>query len=203
MWVAAQSGDPLSPVVVTATTMLPAITVTATYTGGFNFAAFGNALAPYNPATAVAQFLAITAGGGSGFALSPAYAGIGGTFGAISAGKASNGDVTSMLIGGGLGSLSGGSLASVGDAVGATGLSGAALTSILGGIGGGGTMATMNALTGQPVGNNVGYATAIGAIAPLGSGEAMIIGGAGYSSSSALGYILNAGSNVLATGLGP
>jgi hypothetical protein len=61
-----QSADPLSPVVVTAPTLLPTITVTSTYTGSsFNFAALGNALVPYNPGVAAAQFLAIGAGGGT------------------------------------------------------------------------------------------------------------------------------------------
>jgi RHS repeat-associated protein len=199
----AQSGDPLSPVVVTATTLLPAITVTSTYTGPFNFAGFGNAIAPYDPAVSVAQFLAGSAGLGAGFAFSPAYAGVGAAFGAIGAGKASNGDPTSILMGAGLGSLTGGGTAAAGDAIGATGLGGAALISAFGGIGAGGTMATMNLLTGQPVTNNVGYATAIGALGPLASGEAMVIGGAGYAGDSALGYILNFGTSGFTTALGP
>jgi hypothetical protein len=64
-------------------------------------------------------------------------------------------------------------------------------------------MATTNALTGQPIINNVAYATAIGTLAPRASGEAMVIGGAGYPAESALGYILNIGSNGFAVALGP
>jgi hypothetical protein len=51
--------------------------------------------------------------------------------------------------------------------------------------------------------NNTVYGTAIGALAPLASGEAMVIGGAGFAPDSALGYILNSGTNAVAVGLGP
>jgi RHS repeat-associated protein len=171
--------------------------------GGFNFAALGIELVPYSPGRAAAQFLAIGGGLGAGFALSPVYAGIGATAGALGAGKSSHGNPTSILIGAGLGSLAGGSFAAINDAASLTGLSGAAASVVSGGVAGGGTMAGLNALTGQPVLNNVGYATAISCLGPLASGESMVIGGAGYASDSALGYILNAGSNVFSVALGP
>jgi hypothetical protein len=207
MWrqmpVLAQSGDPLSPVVVTATTLLPEITVTSTYTGPFNFAGFGNAIAPYDPAVAAAQFLAIGAGGGAGWGFKAGYAGIGAFFGAIGAGKTSSWDTTDTFMGAGIGSLTGGLGGYLGDIFDVTGLGGVALSSATGGVSGGTAAAAMNALTGQPWSNNVGYATAIGFLGPLASGEAMVIGGAGYAGDSALGYILNFGSNGFAAGLGP
>jgi hypothetical protein len=203
MPVLAQGGDPLSPVVVTATTLLPTITVTSTYTGPFNFAGFGNAIAPYSPTVATAQFLAIGAGGGAGWGFKGAYAAIGAAFGALGAAKTTNGDVTDTLMGAGIGSLTGGLGGYLGDAFDVTGLGGVALSSLSGGASGFISTASLNALTGQPTWNNVGYATAIGALGPLASGEAMVIGGAGYAGDSALGYILNFGTNGFATGLGP
>ena len=210
------ASDDLSEVTPTAqylssSPQLEGITVTGYYMdaapaptfSGFDFGQLGRALIPYNPVLATGQFLAIGVGGGTGFALSPVYAGIGATAGALGAGKSSNWDPTNMLIGAGFGSLTSGSFSYVGDAIGATGLTGVTFNLFFGGIGGGGTMAATNALSGRPVMNNVGYATAIGVIGPWASGESMIIGGAGYASDSALGYILNAGSNAFSVAVGP
>jgi hypothetical protein len=48
--------------------MLPPISVTSTYTGPFNFAGFGNAIAPYDPWLAFRQTLMLGAGGGAAVA---------------------------------------------------------------------------------------------------------------------------------------
>ena len=169
----------------------------------YNIGAAMNGVGNISMYRVLGQFAAITVGGAGGWAIKGGYAGIGAVAGAVGGGKATNGSPSGILFGAAIGSLTGGAAAWAGDAAGVSGLGGAAFSSLAGGTAGLASTVAMNVWTGNPLMENAVYGTAIGALGPLASGEAMAIGGAGLPADSAIGYILNTGTNAVTVGLGP
>ena len=169
----------------------------------YNLAPFAAGATQISMNRVLGQFAAITVGGGAGWALKGGYAAIGATAGAIGGGKATNWSPSGMLFGAAIGSLTGGAAAWAGDAAGLSGIGAVGFSSLTGATAGFTSTVSMNVWTGEPILQNSVYGTTIGALGPLASGEAMVIGGAGLPADSALGYILNTGTNAVTVGLGP
>ena len=144
------------------------------FAGGPNFATLGQLLVPYNPASAFAQTLGVGIGGGLGWWAKGTTSAIGAASGAYGGYK--QGGWNGALAGAAAGAATGGILGSISPF---TGLAGVGWTSGTGAASGAIGAGAANFATGSPLSNGMPAASAIGALAPLASGEAMIVGGAG------------------------
>lgn len=146
---------------------------------GFNYAAFGAAIAPYNPLVAARQTMELGISGGAGMAAKVGTGMVGAVAGGVGGYQAAG--WKGVLPGAGVGLVAGRAGAAVGDLFALKGLAGVAATSGIGGVSAAMSAMSVNALTGNPTLQGVPSSIVLGVISPLMSGEAMIVGGAGIT----------------------
>jgi hypothetical protein len=150
------------------------------WTEGFDFAGLGFAIRPYNPAVAFAQTIGIGVGGSAGLY----FRGAGTLIGAVSGGT--GGFIARGWSGVAPGALAGAALGGASSALleGTIGIAGAAGIVGSGVVSGGGGAFVVNVATGNSPLQGVPLAAAMGGLAPLITGEAMIAGGAGIGATA-------------------